>query len=231
MESLKVVIVDDEIHAQNLLESLINAYGGELTVVSKSSNLLDAVEYIKNNEVDLLLLDVEMPVNNGTKINDFLTKDERPDIIFVTAYDTFAIEAIRLGAFDYIVKPVDRELFNNVLDRYFQERVQINKEDRLSIVTHQGTSLIKFDDILFLNASGSYSEVVKVDKRVVASKPLKYFEDLLPSNFIRIHRSYIVNKDKISGMSKKDSNWWVTFDGSPLELPVSRKYRSEIDLF
>ncbi len=231
MESLKVLIVDDEIHAQNLLESLINSYGEELTVVSKCSNLIDAVEYIKNNAVDLLLLDVEMPVNNGTKINNFLLKDELPDIIFVTAYESFAIEAIRLGAFDYIVKPVDRELFNDVLSRYFQEKVQSIKDDRLPIVTHQGTSLIKYDEILFLHASGSYSEVVKVDKRVVASKPLKYFEDLLPSNFIRIHRSYIVNKDKISGMSKKDSNWWITFEGSPIELPVSRKYRGEIDLF
>jgi DNA-binding LytR/AlgR family response regulator len=167
-----------------------------------------------------------MPINNGTKINDFLSKQERPDIIFVTAYDSFAIEAIRLGAFDYIVKPIDRELFNNVLDRYFEEKDESTQEDRLSIVTHKGTSLIKFDDILFLSASGSYTEVVTSDKKIIASKPIKYFEERLPQNFTRMHRSHIINTDKVSGLNKKDSNWWVAFEESSIELPISRKYKS-----
>lgn len=230
METLKVLIVDDEIHAQNLLESLINSYARNLQVVSKCSNLMDGVDYIKNNSVDLIFLDVEMPVNNGTKINDFLLREERPDIIFVTAYDTFAIEAIRLGAFDYIVKPVDRGLFNKVLDRYFQEKEENIEQDRLSIVTHKGTSLIKFDEILFLSASGSYTEVVLSDKRIIASKPIKYFEERLPLSFARVHRSHIINKERVSGLNKKDSNWWVTIETSSVELPISRKYRAQIDL-
>lgn len=231
MESLKVLIVDDEVHAQNLLESLVKSYPVKLNVVRKSSNLLDGVDYINNNPVDLVFLDVEMPINNGTKINDFLPRQDRPDIIFVTAYESFAIEAIRLGAFDYIVKPIDRALFNNVLDRYFEEKEENSPKDRLSIVTHQGTSLIKFDDILFLSASGSYTEVVTSNKRIIASKPIKYFEELLPKNFARVHRSHIINKEKVSVLNKKDSNWWVAFEGSTAELPISRKYRGEIDLF
>lgn len=231
MEALKVLIVDDEIHAQNLLESLINSYQVGLNVVAKCSNLLDAVQYIKKNTVDLVFLDVEMPINNGTKINGFLSREERPDIIFVTAYESFAIEAIRLGAFDYIVKPVDRELFYQVLSRYFEEKEENSPNDRLSIVTHQGTSLIKFDDILFLSASGSYTEVVTNDKKILASKPLKYFEGRLPLSFSRVHRSHIINKKKVSGLNKKESNWWVAFEGSTAELPISRKYRGEIDLF
>lgn len=230
MESLKVLLIDDEIHAQNLLESLIVSYGGALKVVGKCSNLIDGVNYIKNNTVDLVFLDVEMPINNGTKINDFLSREERPNIIFVTAYDTFAIEAIRLGAFDYVVKPIDRELFSKVLDRYFEEREGTIQDDRLSIVTHKGTSLIKFKNILFLSASGSYTEVVTTEKKIVASKPIKYFEDLLPKSFARIHRSHIINKENVSGLNKKESNWWVTFDESSIELPISRKYRNQIDL-
>ena len=191
---------------------------------------MDGVDYIKNKTVDLVFLDVEMPINNGTKINDFLSKDERPDIIFVTAYDTFAIEAIRLGAFDYIVKPIDRELFNSVLDRYFKEREETTIEDRLSVVTHKGTSLIKYENILFLSASGSYTEIVTSEKKILASKPIKYFEDLLPKNFARVHRSHIINKENVSGLNKRESNWWVVFKDSSTELPISRKYKAQIDL-
>lgn len=231
MRELKVLIVDDEIHAQNLLAGFIDGYKNRLKVMKKCATLLDAVEYIKTYPVDLMFLDVEMPIHSGTKINEFLTREERPDIIFVTAYDSFAIEAIRLGAFDYILKPIDRSLLFACLERYFDERKcdkEINNQ-QISISTHQGVIILNFNEIVFFVANGSYTEIICVNKKVIASKPIKFFEQKLPDSFIRVHRSNIINKDKVSGIVKGENNWWLSFKDSDVTIPVSRKYKGQLD--
>lgn len=231
MKLIRVLIVDDEVNAQNLMEGLISSYAEDFMIVKRATTLLEAVEYIKTNPVDLVFLDVEMPIHNGTKINEFLSREERPDIIFVTAYESFAIDAIRLGAFDYIVKPLDRKDLYKSLDRYLAEKSQDeqNETGKLPIATHQGTSLIPFDEILCFKADGSYTEIITVNTSILASKPLKHFEERLTSSFVRVHRSFIVNKDKVSKLDKKDSNWWIHIVGSEEMIPISRKYKGQIE--
>jgi len=231
MRDLKVVIVDDEVPAQNLLSAFVDGYKGVLRVVQKCANLMDAVEYIKTHPVDIVFLDVEMPVHSGTKIGSFLSREERPDIIYVTAYDNFAIEAIKLGAFDYIVKPIDRTILFECLDRYFLEKEEDKnkEEEKLKITTHQGILLIDYSDILFLSANGSYTDVVLTNKKIVASKPIKFFEQLLPESFVRVHRSYIVNKLNVEALVKKESNWWINFKEGSESVPISRKYKGQVE--
>jgi len=230
MKELKVLIVDDEIHAQNLLHGFVDGYQSVLKVVQKCADLMSAVEYIKTHPVDVVFLDVEMPVHHGTKIGDFLSREERPAIIYVTAYSNFAIEAIRLGAFDYIVKPIDREALFGCLDRFFEERGQdlLKQQENLVISTHQGQIILDYSDILFLQANGSYTEIYTSETRVIASKPIKYFRQTLTQQFIRVHRSYIVNKKAVGRLVKKENNWWILFNESNHEVPVSRKYKDQI---
>ena len=111
-----------------------------------------------------------------------------------------------------------------------QKSEDIEKEKgRLTISTHQGHIVMDFDEILFLEADGSYTKVISHKTKTIASKPIKHFEKNLPDEFVRVHRSFLINKNHLKSLTRKDNNWWVQFTNSDKEIPISRKYKGKIE--
>jgi two-component system, LytTR family, response regulator len=210
-DKLRVLLVDDEKPVRMALREIIQRTVDFIEVVGEATNIPEAVREIHNHKPDLLFLDIEMPGYTGLQILEFFNpQDVTFDIIFVTAYNEYALQAFKISAFDYLLKPVNPEELKQTLQRYrsrqsshkLAERVQLLRKsydgeqpNQLAISSVQGIEFINLDDITHLEASGTYTTVFLKDKsQVVSSKPIGEFEELLnkKTNFFRAHRSFIV---------------------------------------
>lgn len=224
---LKALIVDDEVRAVKMLEAIIaDSCEGELDVIAGCHDLPEAVRLIKRHHPDLIFLDIEMPGYSGLQILDFFGPDEVDfEIIFTTAYNEFALQAFKLSAIDYILKPIQPEQIVEAVRRVKSKR---NKHDssqkfsalrnnldngiskKVGVAVGQSIKFIPTEDIIYIKAEGAYSEfVLSDDIRLLISKNLKHFEDLLchQSNFLRIHKSYIINVNHVSEYVKSDGGY------------------------
>lgn len=241
MNRIKAIIVDDEQHARTVLNKLLGMAFPEIDIVAEGSNLPEAVNLIQTHSPDLVFLDIEMPNYSGLQINDFIKSQRNFEIVFVTAYNHYAINAIKISAFDYLLKPVqlddlketiarfkekktDSNVINNKLE-ILNENLKPNQPKKLVIQTHQGIHYFDLDSIHFLEASGMYTFIHSKTGKFVASKPIKDFEELLDQNFYRIHRSYIVNCNSVIKYSAKEGNTVSLTDGS--SIPLSRAKKDE----
>lgn len=243
MNEIKAIIIDDESHARDLLSKIITISFPDIKLVGQGENLPQAVDLIYSLKPDLVFLDIEMPNYSGLQINDFIKTDKNFDIIFVTAYDQFAINAIKISAFDYLLKPVQIDELTNTINRY-KEKNKLNSENtiqkklnalsnnlkpnnpkKLVIQTHQGIHYFELDNIFYLEAGGMYTIIHSKDGQFVASKPLKEFEEILSANYFRTHRSYIVNCDYVIKYSSKEGGAITLSNGS--SLPISRSRKDE----
>jgi two-component system, LytTR family, response regulator len=241
MSEIKAIIIDDELHARTILSKLLNFSFPEIKIVGEGEDLPKAIELIYKEKPDLVFLDIEMPNYSGLQINDFLGTKRNFDIIFVTAYNQFAINAIKISAFDYLLKPIQEEELAISINRFkekFETSKNLNTIDKLEILNenlksthpkkliiqnHQGIYYFELETIFYLEASGMYTIVHSKEGQFVASKPLKDFESLLSSNFFRIHRSYIVNCDYITKYSNKEGSAITINNGTSLPLSRSKK--------
>jgi two-component system LytT family response regulator len=241
MNEIKAIIIDDELHARTLLSKILNMSFPEIKIVGEGENLPKAVELIYSLKPDLVFFDIEMPNYSGLQINDFITADRNFDIIFVTAYNQFAVNAIKISAFDYLLKPIQIDELTATIKRYkekyklsteniiskklevLSQNLKPNNPKKLIIQTHQGIHYFELDNIVYLEASGMYTIIHSKDGQFVASKPLKEFEEILSSNYFRIHRSYIVNCDFITKYSNKEGGAITLSNGSSLPLSRNRK--------
>lgn len=204
---LKCIIVDDEMHAAKQLETLLNK-NPRLTIIDRISDPRLAVGKILQLKPDLLFLDIQMPVMSGFELLQAIYQAQvKPVVIFVTAYDEFAIQAIRSSAFDYLLKPVDEtELFTAVerlLATYKQNKQTENYQKLIRQVTTKklrfnttgGFMLVNPEDIVYIQADWNYSEIhVSKDKHEVVTMNIGAVEDILPAGqFARISRSVIIN--------------------------------------
>ncbi len=225
MNDLKAIIIDDEEAARNVLRNLLDWSPESVNVVASSPDLLSGVEEIKKQQPDIVFLDVQMPDYAGYEIVRFLEKIDF-EIIFVTAYDHYAIKAFEMSALDYLVKPVERNRLNQALkkasgrvsekeqmERYkvLKDVVEKKKSEKLVISElHDGhirQRLIYLEDIVAIEAMRAYSTIYLRDNtQLVVSRNLKSFEDLLPmeGQFIRSHRSWIVNSAYVQGFSAQN---------------------------
>jgi len=215
----KVVIVDDEESARNILSSLISNYCPQLNIVSQCCSVEEAVEAIKEYKPDLVFLDIEMPNYAGYEIISFFKKIDF-DIIFVTAYDHYAIKAFEVSAIDYVLKPIEIEKLKSAVDKFIDKKQVQNKSinyeilveslhsDKLKkiVVPDQGyQKIILLKNIIALEASESYCFIhTKEGKKYMVSKNLKHFENLFDENdnFFRTHKSWIINLDHLLEYSK-----------------------------
>jgi two-component system LytT family response regulator len=204
---ISVAIIDDEIQCIN---SLLNYLKDDtrLTVEAKINDPLKAIDQIINKRPDLIFLDVEMPGMNGIEILKKLNlTNVKPFVIFITAFDKYTIEAIRASAFDYLLKPVDKNELAFVIERFIKKFNQLKSEDNYSTLieltskrklrfnTTGGFIMIDPQDIIFIQADWNYSEIhFSKDKNEVVSINLGTIENLLPKrDFVRINRSVIIN--------------------------------------
>ena len=223
MKTINAIVVDDEQDAREVLNSLLLMSKYHINVVANCRNVPDAVLAIKEHKPDVVFLDVQMPSYAGYEIVKFFDEINF-EIVFVTAYDQYAIKAFELSAIDYLVKPVGRERLNKTLERLSEKAEDINsitnyqillesidkKEvKKIVIPESSGKIVVVLNDIICIKAEGSYSTLyLKNDKRITISKNLKYFENKLPldSLFFRSQKSWIINLNEISAfnLSKGD---------------------------
>lgn len=216
---IRAIIIDDENKARQLLQAMLGDLCPEVQVETVCNNLASGIKAIKQYKPDLVFLDIEMPGHNGLQLLDFLVEEEITfDIIFVTAYSDYAINAFKLEAIDYILKPVDAEQLVAAVNRCKKnhltelEKYQLLKhrfsrahQDKLAISQLEGIRLIEHDKILFLEGDGSYTKIVCNDGQLfTASKNLKYFEGALSTNtdFFRCHKSFIINITAVQNITK-----------------------------
>lgn len=231
--NIRTVIVDDEHNAIENLNIILNEYCSEIEVVGTASSVIEAVKVINSNQPDLLLLDIELPHGTGFDILDIVNK-EHIETIFVTAYDQYAIRAIKQNVTDYIMKPVSISGVVQAIDKARKaielktnrKLEEINTKKGITVPTSNGIRTTNFEGIEALNAEGSYTIIhLSNGEKLVVSRKLKQFEDLMPNkNFIRVHHSIIVNTDLVLEFNKKD-NCLKMKSGKTFE--VSRRKKDE----
>lgn len=237
---MKAIIIDDEKRARVSLSLLLQEYCPEVEVVAECENLPEGVKAIHKHQPDLVLLDIEMPGHSGLELLDFFNENEITfAIIFTTAYNEFAIQAFKLSAIDYLLKPIVPEELTNAISRLQKQKNQqfkalaenINKDSFEKIAVPSGNSfiLLKIADILYIKGEGSYSEIILKDKtKHLVSRNLKNFEEILlkDKRFLRTHKSYLVNFDEVIAYNKSDGGWLEMQNG--ITLPVSSEKSASI---
>lgn len=236
---LTTVIVDDEVRARRVLARLLGASHPEIQILGEAGDLPSAVDLIKRSKPDFVLLDVEMPNYLGTEITAFFDEIDF-EIVFVTAYDDYAVKAFRLAALDYLLKPVQADDLARAIERVrhlrhassTDERVRALREEldgikrRIALHASSGMAFFDVDQLVLLTADGSYTHVhVREQARpIVVSKRLKHFETYLEGNaqFVRVHRSSLVNLNHVTEFDRVGSQ--LIFDGAP-PAQVSRERR------
>ena len=241
---LKVLLIDDEEKARNILSHFLTTVLTDKATIRQAASVDEALSTLQQFEPDIVFLDIEMPNKNGF---DFLLEIEKPafDVIFTTAYNQYAIQAIRFSALDYLLKPVDPDELKQAIERYqekreaiadkeqlFQNLVQnIEQKDirdfKIAVPSSDGVHFFVVDDILRLEADSSYTNIHLVNQRpFLASKTLKHFEEMLEDfNFIRTHKSHLVNAKHITRISN-DKEFVLLTDGTKVE--VARRKKDEV---
>lgn len=238
MEKINAIIVDDEVRAIDLFKGLLEEFN-EILLVASAENVDDGVQLILNHRPDIVFLDIQMPNKNGFEllheIKDF---DVQPTIIFVTAYDEYAIEAIRHSAFDYLTKPVDPRLLKKAIKRYQCEKSKLNGKDNIKLVlnhltpnkikfnTRSGSIFLSPEDILYVEAEGNYSEIFLTNENShMVSMYLATVLEKLPENmFFRISRSLAINLGYLKQLNRKKKICGLEVDGKLYEFKMPAKY-------
>ncbi|MBZ0200212.1 MAG: LytTR family DNA-binding domain-containing protein [Ignavibacteriaceae bacterium] len=222
---LTAIIVDDELHGRENLKKIIEAYCPELRVIGLADSVLSAKEVVNVHKPDVVFLDINMPVLDGF---DFLEEFDEYNfmVVFVSAHEEFGIKALKAGAKDYLLKPVNiKELKQTVkkLVAIHNKTASIElpiKSEKLVLPAAHGFDVLVIDDIIRLEADGCYTKVItKEGKHKFVSRTLKDFEDTLPKeNFFRVHKSSLINLKYIKDYSNLSGNYVTMIDGSKIEI-------------
>ena len=238
---LSVMIVDDEAPARSRLRDLLADASADVPneVVAESANGPLAVEAISGNPVDLVLVDIRMPKMDGIELARHLGNLEQPPaIVFVTAYDSYAVKAFELNAIDYLIKPVRLPRLIAALQKVRKNRTvspnpalaQIQQGARTHLSCHERGRLllIPVGDILYLKADLKYVTARTAHREYLLDESLTHLEEEFSEHFIRLHRSALVARDAIIGFVKNaeedaETQWQALLRNVPDKLPVSRR--------
>ncbi|WP_273275518.1 LytR/AlgR family response regulator transcription factor [Maribacter polysiphoniae] len=206
---IKAVIIEDEFNAMNTLDKLIRYTQKDIEVIAKIDNVVEAIAFLKKHTPDLIFLDIDLIGGNAFQILEAL-ESIAFKIIFTTAYDEFAIKAIKFDTIDYLLKPIDSEELTACMDRFKEvfkkEQVYKNALDKVNEINDkeiQKTLLIKTADaqyflgikeIIRCQSDGSYTIFHTADRKIMSARNLKYYENILSEHtFVRVHQSHLVN--------------------------------------
>lgn len=235
---LKIVIIDDEINVRRVLKKLLKLMTSNYEVVGEAPSIVEAKKVITETNPDIVLLDIELEDGTGFTLLNQLSKINFK-LIFITAYNQYAIKAFKFNALDYILKPIEPEELKNALIKA-KENIQSENElkklllnleenkntemQKIVIKTTNKTYFVDVAKVLYCQSEGSYSKIVLKESTILASKNLKYFQDLLEEySFIRTHQSYLVNKNYITRLE----NDTLILKGN-ISIPISLRRKVEI---
>ena len=225
-KKIKCLVIDDELPAREILKKHIAGVEA-LELSGVCSNAMDAISFLKDHTVDLLFLDIQMPHLLGTSF--LRTLKSAPKVIFTTAYRKYAVEGFELDAVDYLLKPINFERFLKGVNKVLQLNLQNNS---VSSENHAGTSppflyfrsnrkMVKvlLDEILYIEGLNDYIRIVTVNKTIISKHVLSSLEEMLPSSFIRIHKSFIVATNKIESFNAD------SVEIGKKEIPIGRLFK------
>ncbi len=237
--TIRTIILDDEPDSVRLMRLNIEQHFPQLEIVGIFTSPQKALQEIPSLQPDLLLLDIEMPVINGFDLLEKLMPVEFA-VVFVTAYNDFAIKAFRFNALDYLVKPVNIEELREVVTKVekrqhiqadqlqvLQQQFKKGAINKIAIPSQTGVTFIDLKDIVFVEAKSNYADLVLVDKRkILISKTLKDIQFVLEQQqFLRIHRQYIINLNEVKHFNRNESLLTMTTNDV---LPVSRLQKDKL---
>lgn len=238
---LRALIVDDEPDARENLRMMLEEHCPEVQVVAQAGSAEQARALIAEHQPSALFLDIKMPGEDGFSLLRSIAHLEIP-VIFTTAYDEYALQAFKENALDYLEKPIDPEELKRAVRKLARlgadpaaGAAQVSAlqalmgdpasplSSRVAVPGRDGLVLIKHEDILYLEASDSYTTVFTRDgRKTVSSKHIRVFEtNLDPKKFFRVHKSYIINLEHLKGFSRGEGNMAVLDNGAL--IPVSRR--------
>lgn len=234
-QKLNALIVDDEENARKLLHNLLRDLQCFSEIRMAKSAVAADLELADYNP-DIIFIDIKMPGRDGFSfINDLPIKDVKPGIVFVTAYDQFAIKAIKNQAFDYLLKPVDRKELKLCVQKFLENRQATNKEApekflRIRIKTRTGTAFINPSNIMYCKADGNYTVICTGEKELFCSVNLGRIYELLSGyNFFRVGRSHIINREFVTLIDRKESLVVLTRDNETVNLKIPKHHLKDLD--
>lgn len=229
---IRALVVDDESLARRNVTVLLRR-DPEVGSIVECESGLEAVEEIRKSKPDLVFLDVQMPECGGFDVLELLGSELPPTVIFVTAYDEYALRAFEAGALDYLLKPFDDARFARALDRAKEKLAHYGRQPRVAerlVVKTQGQMLfLSVADIDWIEAAGYYACVHAGSETHVLRRSLFELErDLGEEKFVRIHRSVVVNLDQIRALELQAAGEYEVVLKSKVRLPLSRRYRKRL---
>jgi DNA-binding LytR/AlgR family response regulator len=234
-KKITCLVVDDEPPAVQVIEKYVSSIPS-LQLAATCSNAVDALEVLQNSQVDLLFLDIQMPFILGTDFMRTLTNP--PKVIFTTAFRQYAVEGFDLDAVDYLLKPISFERFLKAVNKVMKLNLPVTESISVNLLQNNETGdasiylradrkniKVILDDILFIESLKDYIKVVTKEKTIVTKQSISSLEENLPGHlFIRIHRSFIVSRNKIESFTPD------LIQIGKYELPISRSYRHEVEI-
>ncbi|WP_186753792.1 LytR/AlgR family response regulator transcription factor [Echinicola salinicaeni] len=243
---MKVGIIDDELHCIESLSYELEDLGLPIEIVFQTSKVEEAMDILKDQKIDLLFLDVEMPRLNGFELLDLLGEFDF-EVVFTTAYSQYAVKAFQYKAFHYLLKPVGKEDLKGVIEKFSHRKEQANhnsgsevsalidllKKDniiksKIAVPVSDGLEFIKVDDILYGQSQNNYTLLYLSDNtKLLFSKTLKEVEKALKKYlFLRIHQSYLINPNYMKKYLRNDGGSVVMENGE--QLPISQRKKDEV---
>jgi two-component system LytT family response regulator len=238
---IRTVVIEDEDHSRNLMLAMLREHHRQLHVVAEAGSVRDGLKAISEHKPDLVFLDIELQSETSFEILEQLPEINF-ELIFTTAFDHYALKAIKFCAIDYLLKPIDlndlRLAISKVEKRLNREYLNKNLEvllhnlksgsqnnHRIALSTLEGLLFVSVNDIIYCESSGPYTKFIfKQADKIITSKHLKEYEDLLTGyDFFRIHKSYLVNLREIKKYLRGEGGQLIMSNGAALSVSKQRK--------
>lgn len=236
---LKAIIVDDEKHSRETLKNLLENFCKNVDVVGLAATVNEALDLIPKSQPDVVFLDIELQSGTGF---DILTQlpEINFEVIFTTAFDQYAIKAVKFSSLDYLLKPIDLEELQQAVEKAKQakDKIEYNKQlktllqninqpklSKICLATSDGFEFINTETIIYCEAGGSYTTfVLSEGKKILVSKHLKEYESLLTdSHFMRVHNSYLINLKEVKKFVKSDGGYIVMNNDDIVSISRNKK--------
>lgn len=242
MKKIRAAIIDDAAQARRLLRLMLGNSAGDIEIIGEAVSAEEGLALVREKRPDFIFLDIEMPGRSGIQLAAQLADEmENVSVIFTTAYNEYAVTAFRLSAVDYLLKPINEQHLLQAVDKVRRERdsglqhemlkklvdnISGEKEKTLSVPVVGGCVFVKLDEILRVEADGSYTRIIRTnDKPIVVAKNLKYFESVLAGDprFLRVHRSFLINVTHVREFESAGRSVALMTDGAEVDVARERK--------